>query len=43
MQAAAHPKNVDYLFFVRKPDKIHHFFTASQDEFDAYLAANGYG
>jgi UPF0755 protein len=43
MQAAAHPKDVDYLFFVRKPDKIHHFFTASQDEFDAYLAANGYG
>jgi peptidoglycan lytic transglycosylase G len=43
MQAAAHPANVDYLFFVRKPDKIHHFFTASQQEFDAYRAAHGYG
>ena len=29
MQAAAHPAKVDYLYFVRKPDKKHHFFTAS--------------
>jgi UPF0755 protein len=43
MQAAAHPARTDYLFFVRKPDKVHHFFTASEAEFDAYLAANGYG
>jgi len=43
MQAAAHPANVDYLFFVRKPDKVHHFFTASADEFERYLAENGYG
>jgi UPF0755 protein len=43
MQAAAHPKDVDYLFFVRKPDKIHHFFTASEDEFNNYRNANGYG
>ncbi|MGH3131092.1 MAG: endolytic transglycosylase MltG [Gaiellaceae bacterium] len=43
MQAAAHPAQVDYLFFVRKPDKVHHFFTASESEFYAYLAANGYG
>ncbi|HYZ18435.1 MAG TPA: endolytic transglycosylase MltG [Gaiellaceae bacterium] len=43
MQAAAHPANVDYLFFVRKPDKIHHFFTASQEEFDNYTATHGYG
>jgi len=43
MQAAAHPANVDYLFFVRKPDKIHHFFTASEDEFNNYRNANGYG
>ena len=43
MQAAAHPANVDYLFFVRKADKIHHFFTASEQEFNAYLAANGVG
>ncbi|HEY7708072.1 MAG TPA: endolytic transglycosylase MltG [Gaiellaceae bacterium] len=42
MQAAAHPAKVNYLYFVRKPDKVHHFFTASKDEFDRYLAANGY-
>src|SRR4029450_9387876 len=28
MQAAAHPAKVDYLYFVRKPDHGHHFFTA---------------
>jgi peptidoglycan lytic transglycosylase G len=43
MQAAAKPAKVNYLFFVRKPDKIHHFFTASEREFNAYLAAHGYG
>ena len=42
MQAAAHPAKVDYLYFVRKPDKIHHFFTASYGEFIAYLRAHGY-
>ena len=43
MQAAAHPADVDYLFFVRRPDKVHHFFTASEAEFLRYLAENGYG
>jgi peptidoglycan lytic transglycosylase G len=43
MQAAAHPAKVDYLFFVRKADKVHHFFTASEQEFNAYLAAHGVG
>ena len=43
MQAAAHPAKVDYLYFVRKPDKKHHFFTASYAAFQAYLAAHGYG
>ena len=43
MQAAAHPAKVDYLFFVRKPDKIHHFFTASETEFNNYANAHGYG
>jgi len=43
LQAAAHPAKVDYLFFVRKPDKQHHFFTASESEFNAYLAQHGYG
>ena len=31
IQAAAHPAKVDYLYFVRKPDHMHHFFTASAD------------
>ena len=42
MQAAAHPAKVNYLFFVRKPDKIHHFFTASEAEFINYKHAHGY-
>ncbi len=40
IRAAAHPAPVGYLFFVRKPDKIHHFFTASLDAFNAYIAAH---
>jgi len=43
MQAAAHPAHVDYLYYVRKPDKRHHFFTASLAAFNAYKAAHGYG
>jgi UPF0755 protein len=42
MQAAAHPANVDYLYFVRKPDKRHHFFTNSAEEFENYKAEHGY-
>ncbi len=42
LQAAAHPAHVDYLYFVRKPDKRHNFFTASQSAFDEYLATHGY-
>jgi UPF0755 protein len=42
LQAAAHPAKVDYLYFVAKPDKKHHFFTASADAFDRYKAAHGY-
>ena len=38
IQAAAHPAKVDYLYFVRKPDKVHHFFTSSLDAFNAYVA-----
>jgi UPF0755 protein len=43
IQAAAHPAKVDYLYFVRKPDKVHHFFTASASEFAQYECAHGYG
>jgi UPF0755 protein len=42
IQAAAHPAHVDYLYYVRKPDHKHHFFTASASAFDAYLASHGY-
>jgi uncharacterized YceG family protein len=43
MQAAAHPAKVNYLYFVRKPDKKHHFFTASYQAFQDYANAHGYG
>jgi uncharacterized YceG family protein len=43
IQAAAHPAKVDYLYYVRKPDKQHHFFTASYKKFLAYAKAHGYG
>jgi uncharacterized YceG family protein len=43
LQAAAHPANVNYLYFVRKPDKKHHFFTASFKAFQDYARTHGYG
>jgi uncharacterized YceG family protein len=43
MQAAAHPAKVNYLFFVRKPDRVHHFFTASESEFYAKACEYGFG
>jgi UPF0755 protein len=42
IQAAAHPAQVNYLYFVRRPDKVHHFFTASFAAFQAYATAHGY-
>ena len=39
LQAAAHPAEVDYLYFVRKPDCKSHFFTASHAEFADYSRA----
>jgi uncharacterized YceG family protein len=43
IQAAAHPAPVDYLYYARKKDKRHHFFTSSYSAFQQFLAANGYG
>ena len=43
MQAAAHPVEGDWLYFVRKPDKVHHFFTASERDFINYKNAHGFG
>jgi uncharacterized YceG family protein len=39
IRAAARPKKVDYLFFVRKADCKSHFFTASEQEFVNYPRA----
>ena len=43
MRAAARPAAVDYLYFVRKPDGVHHFFTASQSEFCQKSLEYGFG
>jgi peptidoglycan lytic transglycosylase G len=43
MRAAARPAEVDYLYFVRKPDGVHHFFTASEAEFCQRSLEYGYG
>jgi UPF0755 protein len=43
MRAAAHPARVDYLYFVRKRDGIHHFFTSSESEFCQKSLEYGYG
>jgi UPF0755 protein len=43
LQAAAHPAQVEYLYYVRKPDKRHHFFTANADEFCAKAREYGHG
>lgn len=42
MQAAAHPAKVNYLYFVRKPDKKHHFFTDNFQEFQNYANSHGF-
>jgi UPF0755 protein len=43
MRAAAHPARADYLYFVRKPDGVHHFFTASEAEFFRKKCEYGFG
>jgi UPF0755 protein len=42
MQAAVHPAAVDYLYYVRMPDKVHHFFTADENEFCQKAQEYGY-
>jgi UPF0755 protein len=39
IQAAAHPRRVNFLFFIRKADCKSHFFTASEAAFLAYPRA----
>ena len=43
IKAAAGPAPVKYLFFVRKPDRVHHFFTASEAKFYAKACEYGFG
>jgi len=43
IKAAADPARVDYLYYVRKPDRVHHFFTADENEFCAKAREYGYG
>jgi UPF0755 protein len=42
IEAAAHPAHVDYLYFVRKPDKRHHYFTSNYDDFVNHEHLYGY-
>ena len=42
IEAAAHPAHVDYLYFVRKPDKLHHYFTSNYDDFVNHEHLYGY-
>ena len=42
IQAAAHPAHVDYLYFVRKPDHRHHYFTANYNDFLVHEHLYGY-
>jgi UPF0755 protein len=42
LEAAAHPARVDYLYFVRKPDHRHHYFTANYQDFLQHEAQYGY-
>jgi UPF0755 protein len=42
IRAATRPAKVDYIYYVRKPDKIHHFFTADEAEFCAKAKEYGY-
>ncbi len=42
IRAAARPAAVDYLYYVRKPDGIHHFFTADEEEFCRKAREYGY-
>ena len=42
IEAAAHPAQVDYLYFVRKPDHRHHYFTSNYQDFLQHEAQYGY-
>jgi UPF0755 protein len=43
LEAAAHPARVGFLYFVRKPDKRHHYFTANENDFLRKVCEYGFG
>jgi uncharacterized YceG family protein len=42
IEAAAHPATGNYLYFVRKPDHKHHYFTSSYQDFVNHEIQYGY-
>jgi UPF0755 protein len=42
MQAAAHPAAGNWLYFVRKPDRVHHYFTDNFNDFVNHEHRYGY-
>jgi UPF0755 protein len=42
LRAAAHPARVDYLYYVRIPGTVRHFFTASESAFLRKVCEYGY-
>ena len=42
MQAAAHPTRANWLYFVRKPDRVHHYFTDNFNDFVNHEHQYGY-
>jgi len=42
LRAAAQPAHVDYLYFVRKPDHKHHYFTSNYQDFVNHENEYGY-
>ena len=43
LRAAANPASADYLYYLRRPDSVRHFFTADEAEFCAKAEEWGYG
>jgi UPF0755 protein len=43
LDAAAHPASVDYLYYVRIPGTVSHYFTADYSDFCAHVTQYGYG
>ena len=42
MRAAARPAGRNYLYYLRRPESVRHFFTASEEEFCAKAREWGY-